>query len=207
MGELTGSLQTDVGFEQGESLLVRLRAGEEQAFTEVFELYKGLVYTLCRKLLAERTEAQDLTQDVFLTLFQKVQGFRGECSLKTWLYRVTLNQAANRNRWWKRRSRNRTTSLSLALDESATTLDIPSGRPTPDRKAWASELQKAIEAGLELLPFEQRAAVVLRDVQGLHYEEIAEVTGVGVGTVKSRIARGRDRLRDILHDFKRGRPQ
>lgn len=207
MGELTGSLQSNASFEQTEPLVVRLRAGEEQAFTEVFELYKGLVFTLCRKLLTDRTEAHDVTQDVFLTLFRKVRSFRGECSLKTWLYRVTLNQAANRNRWWKRRSRNRTISLSLSVDESTPTLDIPSDQPTPDRKAWAGELQKAIETGLESLPFEQRAAVVLRDVQGLRYEEIAEVTGVGVGTVKSRIARGRDRLRDILHDFKSGRPK
>jgi RNA polymerase sigma-70 factor (ECF subfamily) len=207
MGELTGSLQSDVSFEQTEPLVVRLRAGEEQAFTEVFELYKGLVFTLCRKLLTDRTEAHDVTQDVFLTLFKKVRSFRGECSLKTWLYRVTLNQAANRNRWWKRRSRNRTISLSLSRDESTPTLDIPSGQPTPDRKAWAGELQKAIRTGLESLPFEQRAAIVLRDVQGLHYEEIAEVTGVSVGTVKSRIARGRDRLRVILHDFRSGRPK
>lgn len=207
MGELTGSLQSDVSFEQTEPLVVRLRAGEEQAFTEVFELYKGLVFTLCRKLLTDRTEAHDVTQDVFLTLFRKVRSFRGECSLKTWLYRVTLNQAANRNRWWKRRSRNRTISLSLSVDESPPTLDIPSDQPTPDRKAWAGELQKAIETGLESLPFEQRAAVVLRDVQGLHYEEIAEVTGVGVGTVKSRISRGRDRLREVLHDFRSGRPK
>ena len=136
MGELTGSLQSDVSFEQTEPLVVRLRAGEEQAFTEVFELYKGLVFTLCRKLLTDRTEAHDVTQDVFLTLFRKVRSFRGECSLKTWLYRVTLNQAANRNRWWKRRSRNRTISLSLSVDESTPTLDIPSDQPTPDRKAW-----------------------------------------------------------------------
>jgi RNA polymerase sigma-70 factor (ECF subfamily) len=205
MGELTGSLQSDISFEQTEALVVRLREGDEQAFAEVFELYKGLVFTLCRKLLADRAEAMDVMQEVFLTLFRKIHAFRGDCSLKTWLYRVTLNQAANRNRWWKRRSVQRTASLSLGLDEPGAGIEVASSRPAPDRKLLAGELQKAIQSGLGQLTFEQRAAVILRDVQGLRYEEIAEIVGVEIGTVKSRIARGREKLRGILHDFKPGR--
>jgi RNA polymerase sigma-70 factor (ECF subfamily) len=168
MGELTGSFGSRIGFQESEDLVVRLREHDEQAFAEVFHLYKDLVYTLSVKLLSDKSEAMDVTQEVFLTLYRKISSFRGECSLKTWLYRVTLNQAANRNRWWR------------------------------------VEIQKALQEALDALPFEQRAAVLLRDVQGLSYEEVAEVVGAEVGTVKSRIARGRERLKERLKAYREG---
>ncbi len=206
MGELTSSIGTNVGFGQTEALVVRLKERDEQAFAEVFELYKDLVFTLCNKLLSDRGEALDVTQEVFLTLYRKIHKFRGDCSLKTWLYRVTLNQAANRNRWWRRRLRHQTRSLSLGLNERGS-LSIPepaSADPSPHRHCYSTELRGAIEKGLEELPFDQRSAVVLRDVEGLSYEEIAQVTGARVGTVKSRIARGRERLREILEVYRPG---
>lgn len=205
MGELTTSIGTDVGFGSAEPLVARLKEGEEQAFGEVFHLYKDLVYTLSCKLLSDKGEAMDVTQEVFLTLYRKIDTFRGECSLKTWLYRVTLNQAANRNRWWKRRFRERTLSLSLELGEDEVPLELPAGEPSPHRLVLSEELRRAIHKGLSQLPFDQRAAVALRDVEGLTYEEIAEVTGAQVGTVKSRLARGRERLREILRDYQPGR--
>jgi len=147
----------------------------------------------------------DITQEVFLTLFRKIHNFRGDCSLKTWLYRVTLNQAANRNRWWRRRFRNQTESISLKLkDDGPVTPDPVSDSPWPDRVLYAEEIQRALQLALEDLPFDQRAAVVLRDVQGLSYEEIAEVVGAEIGTVKSRIARGRERLKDRLKPYREG---
>ncbi len=200
MGELSRSISPDAGFEQAEALVVRLKEGDEQAFAEAFQLYRDMVYNLASKLLADRSDALDITQEVFLTLFRKIHRFRGDCSLKTWLYRVTLNQAANRNRWWKRRLRHRTAPLSLSLrpDESGPPLDPPSSEPSPQRLLLSRETKEALEKSLESLPFEQRAAVVLRDVQQLSYEEISRATGVQVGTVKSRIARGRERLRQVL---------
>ncbi len=206
MGELTTSFRSDVSFESVDALVDRLKAQDEAAFAEVFELYKDMVYTLCCKLLAERADAMDVTQEVFLTLYRRISAFRGDCSLKTWLYRVTLNQAANRNRWWRRRFRNRTVSLNLIAEREGDTLVDPvCAKPLADRAALSEELQRAIHEGLGKLPFEQRAAVVLRDVQGLSYEEVAGVTGVQIGTVKSRIARGRERLRGLLQDFRPGR--
>jgi len=206
MGELTTSVRSNVSFESVESLVAGLKAQDEAAFAEVFELYKDMVYTLCCKLLSERSDAMDVTQEVFLTLYRKIGAFRGDCSLKTWLYRVTLNQAANRNRWWRRRFRNRTVSLNLIVEhEGETRIDPMCPKPLADREVLSSELQQAINEGLGKLPFEQRAALVLRDVQGLSYEEVAEVTAVQIGTVKSRIARGRERLRGLLQDFQPGR--
>lgn len=209
MAELTSSLASTVGFENAEShLLVRLKERDEQAFAEVFHLYKNLVYNLSYKLLADKAEAMDVTQEVFLTLYRKIHRFRGDCTLKTWLYRVTFNQAANRNRWWKRRFQHRTESLSLNLNgkESVRSWEPVSQEPPCDRTLYAQEIQKALQEGLTRLPFEQRAAVVMRDLQGLTYEEIAEISGVRVGTVKSRIARGRETLREALKPFYYGTP-
>ncbi len=205
MGEFTTSIGSGVGFGSSEPLVARLKEGDEQAFGEVFHLYKDLVYTLSCRLLSDKGEAMDVTQEVFLTLYRKIDQFRGECSLKTWLYRVTLNQAANRNRWWKRRFRERTLSLSLEPGGNETPLELPANSPSPHRLVLSEELRRAIQKGLSQLPFDQRAVVALRDVEGLSYEEIAGVTGVQVGTVKSRLARGRERLRELLSAYQPGR--
>lgn len=203
MAELTGSIPSRMGLEHPESLLVvRLKEGEEQAFSEVFQLYKNLVYNLALKILTDKTEAMDVTQEVFLTLYRKIGRFRRECALKTWLFRVTLNQAASRNRWWRRRLRDRTVSLSLDLNEDGHRgVDLICNRPLSDRRVLAGEIQKALQEGLSRLPFVQRTAVILRDLQGLSYEEIAEVMSVQVGTVKSRISRGRATLRGYLKPY------
>lgn len=202
MAELTRSIGTGEDFEKGDFLVEKLRAGDEDAFAEVFILYKDMVYTLAVKLVADKAEAMDVTQEVFLSLFRKIRGFRGECSLKTWLYRVAVNQAANRNRWWKRRFRNRTVSLHLdSSREIAKQIDPVGSNPSPARICFSRELREALQAALRRLPFEQRVAVVLRDVDGLTYEEIAEINDVRIGTVKSRIARARERLRGYLSEF------
>lgn len=202
MDDYIGSLRSELAFESAEALVVRLKAREETAFSEAFALYHDLVYSLAYKMLADKTAAMDVTQEVFLILFRKIDRFRGDCSLKTWLYRVTLNQAANQNRWWKRRLLERTISLNLdVVRGEASAGDPVSPRPLADREVHSKELRAAIESGLSQLPFEQRAAVILRDLQGASYEEISEICGVNVGTIKSRIARGRERLREILRAF------
>jgi RNA polymerase sigma-70 factor, ECF subfamily len=202
MSELSQSFSSGIPFEESEQLILRLKEGEEAAFTEAFELYRDLVYNLSYKLLADKAEAKDNTQEVFLVLFRKIHSFRGDASLKTWLYRVTFNQASNRIRWWRRRLWNRTESLSIRRGNGeGRAREIPSDEPGPERTALSSELQEALRQALAQLPFEQRAAVALRDVEGLTYEEIAAVVGVQVGTVKSRISRGRERLRELLQEF------
>jgi RNA polymerase sigma-70 factor (ECF subfamily) len=144
----------------------------------------------------------DITQEVFFTLYRTIHRFRGECSLKTWLYRVTLNQVSNRNRWWKRRFQHRTISLSLnGTSDRKKTVDLISDRPQPDRQLLSLEIRKALREGMDQLPFQQRAAVTLRDMHGLSYQEISGVLGIQIGTVKSRISRGRNRLRELLKPY------
>lgn len=203
MAELTTPMSAHIELTHADSLVERLRSRDEKAFEEVFDLYKDMVYSVATRMLADKAEAMDVTQEVFLTLHRKIHQFRGECTLKTWLYRVALNQAANRNRWWKRRRQDRMVSLGLDENHSERTvsLDPDCKRPLPDRMAYSSEVQGALQTALGKLPFDQRAAVVLRDVQGLPYEEIAELLHCQLGTVKSRIARGRDRLRELLQPY------
>lgn len=206
MAELTRSIGSDQTFEQGDSLVIRLQEGDETAFAEVFHLYKDMVYTLAIKLLANKADAMDVTQEVFFTLFRKIRSFRGDSSLKTWLYRVAINQAAGRNRWWRRRFWSRTTSLNLEPDDGTDPMSecVPSGDPSPTREVFSGELRRALDQALRELPFEQRVAMTLRDVEGLSYEEIAEVMETNLGTVKSRISRGRERLRKTLEAFRGG---
>lgn len=204
MAELARSISSEQAFEAPDQLLDRLREGDELAFAQVFHLYKDMVYTLALKLLTDKSESLDITQEVFLTLFRKIDSFRGDCSLKTWLYRVTVNHVAGRNRWWRRRFRRNTISLDLPLEERPASLDLSEPHPSPARECQSHELREAIEAGLRRLPFDQRVAAVLRDVEGLSYEEIAAVTGAGLGTVKSRISRAREQLRIVLEQFQGG---
>ncbi len=205
MAQLTTSIHSEIAMSHGETLVSRLKARDEAAFEEVFELYKDMVYSLATKLLTDKSEAYDVTQDVFLVLYRQVKRFRGECSLKTWLYRVTLNQAANRNRWWRRRFRGRPTTLSITGSfDDQTSLEPASQEPSLDRQLLSIEAREAIEEGLARLPFDQRAAVILRDVQHLSYEDIAQTVGVSAGTVKSRIARGREKLRRVLQRYQPG---
>ncbi len=202
MAQLTHTIHPRAGFEEAEGLVLRLKEKDEAAFEEVFQLYMDLIFNLSFSMLAEKSEAMDITQEVFLTLYRKIHRFRGECSLKTWLYRVALNQVSNRNRWWRRRFRHRTISLDLNPTlEQPKSVDLISDGPGPDRQLLSREVRKALREGLDQLPFEQRAAVTLRDMHGLRYQEIADVLGANMGTVKSRIARGREGLRKFLKPY------
>ena len=205
MTELTQSISSNDALTQSDQLVLRLKEGDERAFVEAYHLYKDFVYTLAFKLLNDKAEAMDITQEVFVTLFRKVAAFRGDSQLKTWLYRVAINQAANRNRWWKRRFRHRTVSLDLA---SRATMAI---RPvfhsdcrSPAVECYSRELREALQKSIRELPFDQRVTVILRDVDGFTYEEISELTGANIGTVKSRISRAREKLRTLLHPYWKG---
>jgi RNA polymerase sigma-70 factor (ECF subfamily) len=206
MSEMTRPIGPEDTFSQGDRLVDSLQAGDEWAFAEAFHLYKDMVYSLAYKLLTNKAEALDVTQEVFLTVFKKIGSFRAECSLKTWIYRVTISHAASQNRWWKRRLWNRTTSLDLGLQSESGIRPLQLGGPNRSaaRECYSKEMRIALSESFKQLSFEQRVAVALRDLEGLTYEEIAEVTSVSIGTVKSRIARGREKLRDLLKDFRGG---
>lgn len=171
-------------------------------FDGLFERYHSLVFHLAYRILGEREEALDITQEVFLTVYRKLPLFRGESSLKTWIYRITINRAANRCRWWNRMRRRSTVSLEShltwdgrpALEETLKSRDA-----SPEERLMRREERACLERSLAKLPLQQRLAVVLRDVEGLSYDEIAVLLEVSLGTVKSRICRGREELRRRLN--------
>jgi RNA polymerase sigma-70 factor, ECF subfamily len=185
-----------------EQFLERLRAGEATAFNRLVEERHGDIYALLYRLTEDPEEARDLTQETFLQAFRHLANFRGEADLRTWLYRIAVNQARNRWRWWKRRRRDRTVSLDAPVSDS---LDTPLSAGLagdegldPERQALAREREKALHAALKSLSRPYREVIVLRDIEGLSYEEVANTLDLNVGTVKSRLSRGRNELRRRL---------
>jgi RNA polymerase sigma-70 factor (ECF subfamily) len=173
-----------------------------EAFEEIFLRYHSMVFSLAFRILGDREEALDVAQEVFFAIYRKLHRFRGESSLKTWVYRIAVNRASNRCRWWKRLRRRGTLSLDghFSKDESRTLAEsLESGSRTPEQTLLLQEAREEIERSLLRLPIQQRVAVVMRDVQGLSYEEIADLLKVSLGTVKSRIARGREELKRRLN--------
>ncbi len=197
-----------VGYEN-ERVLAEQKSGGEGArsladvdFEELFERFHPMVYQLAFRLLGDREEALDLSQEVFFTVYRKMHRFRGESSLKTWIYRIAVNRAANRCRWWNRLRRRGTVSLDehLAKDsEHCYSETLESGDRSPEESLLRREEREQIEASLLRLPLQQRIAIIMRDVEGLSYEEIADSMQVSLGTVKSRIARGREELKRRLN--------
>jgi RNA polymerase sigma-70 factor (ECF subfamily) len=182
------------------ALARRCVVGDEEACTELVETHERMVYQLAFNLLGDHHEALDLSQDVFLQVFRTLGAFRGNSALRTWIYRIVVNQARNRQRWWRRRRRDAQVSLDDHLREHG---DVPARANTlaPDRMYARKEIAERLHEALTLLPFDQRTAIVLREVDGLSYEDIAYSLGVAVGTIKSRLARARLTLRKELRDL------
>lgn len=188
-----------------ESVLIkRLRAGEMYAFNELVEEYQSLVYALTLRILGDGEDARDATQETFLKIYRHFARFRGDASLKTWICRIAINQARSTERWWRRRHRGETNSLDMPIASSRSDDQSPhcqgdylaSPSATPETETLSRERLRRIETALGQLKKDFRIAVILRDIEGLSYDEIAYVTGVSVGTVKSRISRGREMLRE-----------
>jgi RNA polymerase sigma-70 factor (ECF subfamily) len=179
-----------------------IRASAAVTFEEIFQHYGSMVFNLTFRILGDREEALDVSQEVFFAIYRKLQRFRGESSLKTWIYRIAINRASNRCRWWNRLRRRGTVSLDehLSKDDSRTISEaLASAGNTPEEALLLQEKRNEIEHTLQCLPVQQRVAVIMRDVQGLSYEEIAGLLQVSLGTVKSRIARGREELKRRLN--------
>jgi len=196
---LSANLSAEVMAAEDAGLLARLQAGERYAFEELVNKYNTSVYNLALRLSNDREDARDATQDTFLKVYNNIDKFRGDSQLRTWIYRITVNQVANQQRWWRRRRREKTVSLDISdPNETALSQKLPASGQSPEQQALAAEKRRMIVAALEKLKFDFRVAVILRDIEGLSYEEIAETLEVSVGTIKSRIARGREELRDLL---------
>lgn len=172
-------------------LVQRHRYGDPQAFEEVYRRYAEMVFNLAWRMSGDRDAAADLTQESFLKIFLHVGRFRGRSSLKTWVYRVALNVC--RSRLGRKRL-----DLRPLAEDGGPGVETRDPRRDPEQRAIARDEGERVARALLEVPEVFRAAVVLCDLEGLTYEEIADVLGVRIGTVRSRIARGRDRLRRAL---------
>ena len=170
--------------------------GDVDSFNELVRLFEGRVYTLCYRMLGDAESAADAAQDAFLAAFRNLRSFRGG-SFRSWMLRIATNTCYDVLRVRKRRP---TVSLDIEADDesAASPLQIADTAESPDDFAQRRELAAAIQQGLTELPDEQRIVLILSDIQGLAYEEIAQITNSNLGTVKSRLSRGRARLREVL---------
>jgi RNA polymerase sigma-70 factor (ECF subfamily) len=195
---VTPSISVNSSAEQ--EFIERLKSGEARAFDEFVIRYSGNVYSLLIRLTEDQEEARDLTQDTFLSAFKAIRNFRGDADLKTWLYRIAVNESRNRFRWWKRRNRSLTISLEAenVFGKNEEAVDLGE---SPEEVALRRERQRALRQALSELPPNFREVIVLRDIEGLSYEEVAAALEANVGTIKSRIARGREELRKKLSGF------
>lgn len=189
---------SDVGTREA-ALIQRCAVGDEDACGELVAEHQRMVYQLGIHLLGDHDEALDLSQEVFLRVFRTIHRFRGQSALRTWIYRIVVNQARNRLRWWRRRNRAQQVSLEEHVRAHGD-LPAPGNPASPDRAFGQKQLAARIWNALDDLPFEQKTAIVLREIDGLSYDEIAFSLGVAVGTVKSRLARARESLRVRLRD-------
>ena len=184
-------------------LISRLRARDLSAFEELVALFERPVYALCFRLLGDSEEARDAAQETFLKVYRGLSGFRGEAGLKTWIYRIAINQAMNQKRWWRRRKREETISLDITRGQSDTTIGnlLPGHGSSPEAQAISSERERNVMRALGEIREEYRIALMLREIDELSYEEIAQTLSISIGTVKSRIARGREELRRRVKDL------
>ena len=179
------------------TLVEQCLQGDGAAFSRLVALHEAMVVTLALRLLGEREEARDLAQDVFLQVYRTLGGFRGRSSLKTWIYRITVNQCRNRQRWWRRRRRDRALSLEQLKPSLEAGLADPA-QPEPFERLERRETAARVQAALLRLSFDHRSILVLREVEDLSCQEIAATLGLPEGTVKSRLARARNGLRRLL---------
>jgi len=187
-------------------LVEGLRAGADSSYEELLARFQQPVYTLALRLLNDPSEAADVVQEVFLKVFRNIGHFRGQSTLKTWVYRITVNEAHNARRWFFRH-RGREVELDHEPDESRSWKEsLPDKSRSPYDLAVDRERHVMIETALAKINPIFREAVVLRDVADLSYEEIADVLSISLGTVKSRILRGREALRDELAGSLKKRP-
>ena len=183
-------------------LLERWRAGDETAFDDLVLRHQQRAFNVAFQLLRDHEDATEVAQDAFVRVYRSLGDFRGECEFTTWLHQIVVNLARNKHRWWKRRGR----QASVSLDSTVETADgevpvqIADNTDAPDVQAVRTEFVELLSRHMNDLPRKFREVLVLRNVDDLNYEQIAEVLDCSVGTVKSRIARAREALRKSIKD-------
>jgi RNA polymerase sigma-70 factor (ECF subfamily) len=181
------------------SIVAELKAGSEDAYAWLIARYHQPVYSLVYRVLNDPGDAPDVTQEVFLKVFRGMRHFNGQASLKTWIYRIALHEASNQRRWWFRH-KSRERSLEPATPEEGGGLEetLPDDTPSPFEMFSHEEVRARVEVELKQVPEPYRTTLLLRDIEELSYEEIAEVLQISLGTVKSRLMRGREALKKRL---------
>jgi len=199
-----GDLASAIGARTQESAVIaELKAGSEEAYSWLIGEFHQPIYSLVYRIVNDPSDAADTTQDVFLKVFRGMKHFHGESSLKTWIYRIALHEAANRRRWWFRHKAQETPIDAVAAGEC----EIPGEErlvdlgESPFEKFAHAEVRAAVDQALRQVPEPYRTALILRDLEEMSYEEIADVLSISLGTVKSRITRGRDALRKKLTGY------
>ena len=200
MGDIASALTLQ---NEETALIAELRAGSEEAFAWLIAHYHQPIYSLLARTAHNHADAADLTQEVFVKVFRGIKGFHGESTLRTWIYRIALREASNQHRWWIRHQQNEIPieqEMSVADGRSPVRLSdmLVDPRESPYDAAVHSENRARIELALRQVPEPYRTTLILRDIEGFVYEEVAAMQGVNLGTVKSRIVRGRACLRAIL---------
>jgi RNA polymerase sigma-70 factor, ECF subfamily len=180
-----------------ESLFVlRLKANEDAAYDELVRTYNASIFHVAYRMLGDNAEASDVVQEIFIKVFRNIGSFKGQAALKTWIFRIALSEILNRLRWWK--SRHRSTTVSLDDHPNGQEHYVPDSGPSPEQVLESKERELAIQKALGKLSSEHRSIIVLRDIEGFSYTEIADILGISIGTVKSRLARGREDLKKSL---------
>ena len=205
-----GDLASAIGLRSQEeaAIVAELKAGSEAAYAWLIGEFQQPVYGLVYRVVNDPADAADTTQDVFLKVFRGIKDFHGQSSLKTWIYRIALHEAANRRRWWFRHKA-RETSIEPADSDAATAGDnsmqaaLTDHADSPFDCVAHHEVQARVEEELRKVPEPYRTTLILRDLEEMSYEEIAEVLEISLGTVKSRLTRGREALRQRLAGYVR----
>lgn len=204
-----GNIASALGARSEEaSIIAELKAGSEEAFAWLIAHYHQPIYSLVYRMVNDPADAADTTQEVFLKVFRGIKRFQGEASLKTWLYRIAIHEASNQRRWWSRhKGRERSIDCTVDSGEGVQTLGLGETlvdkHESPFDNLVHEEVRTRVEAELAQVPEPYRTTVVLRDIEDLSYDEIAEVLQISLGTVKSRLMRGREALRKRLEPYVR----
>lgn len=182
--------------DEEQRLIERLKRRDEQAFRLFVRAYQDKVFNLVYRMLGDTQEAEDLSQEVFITVFKNIDSFRGDSKFSTWLFRIAVNHCKNRLKYLGRRARGRTRALDDVPEGALTDSPLQGAMPRPDRLALGKELEGVVQKAIAALEEEHRVLIILRDIENLPYHEIADITGLNPGTVKSRLHRARVALKD-----------
>jgi RNA polymerase sigma-70 factor (ECF subfamily) len=202
-----GNLASAIGSRPEEAAIVaQLREGSEEAFAWLIAKYHQPIFSLVYRTIPNPQDAADLTQEVFIKVFRGIGKFNGEASLRTWIYRIALHESSNQRRWWSRhRQQEITIETEIANSDEGDGLSLKDtlmdAAESPFEMAAHTEVAQRVEAELRMVPEPYRTVVLLRDIEGFAYEEIADILKTNLGTVKSRLMRGRAQLKQRLKPY------